>query len=164
MQNRNFTIRALSEIAIRCVDKPKMVDFYENTIGVERFAGTDDDVVTFFKVAEGVDEHTSVLALFRYDQQSVGVQTTSVMPPKTGQQSSLHYIALSLPFSEQQAVMDWYDHLGQNYRVELFDWVVGGVEWSVHHGPGREHGGTGGEGFRQGAVTATAGSAANRTQ
>lgn len=123
MQNRNFKIRALGEIAIRCKDKSKMIDFYENVIGLERFSGDDNDIVTFFRIAEGFGGHMSVLALFRHDQQSVGVQTTSMTPPETGQQSSLHHIALSLPYSEQQAVMDWYGHLGQDYRVEIFDWV-----------------------------------------
>ena len=45
------------------------------------------------------------------------------MPPETGAQSSLHHIALSLPFEEQQAVMDWYDGLGIDYRVQVFDWI-----------------------------------------
>jgi catechol-2,3-dioxygenase len=41
----------------------------------------------------------------------------------TGGASSLHHIALSLPFDEQDAVMRWYDHLGQPYRIEQFGWI-----------------------------------------
>ena len=44
-------------------------------------------------------------------------------PLPTGAGSSLHHIALSLPFQEQEAVLRWYDQLGQPYRVEQFSWI-----------------------------------------
>jgi hypothetical protein len=44
-------------------------------------------------------------------------------PPSTGQCSSLHHIALSLPWDEQDAVTAWYETLGRKYSVEKFDWV-----------------------------------------
>lgn len=37
--------------------------------------------------------------------------------------SSLHHLALSLPYAEQDAAMRWYDHLGQSYRIKVFAWV-----------------------------------------
>ena len=45
------------------------------------------------------------------------------IPPATGPGSSLHHIALSLPWDEQQAVIEWYENLGPKYYVETFDWV-----------------------------------------
>jgi hypothetical protein len=35
----------------------------------------------------------------------------------------LHHIALSLPFEEQDAVLRWYDEIGQPYRIEEFGWI-----------------------------------------
>lgn len=47
----------------------------------------------------------------------------STKPPKTGPASSLHHIALSLPWEEQDAVIAWYEELGRDHNVEYFDWV-----------------------------------------
>lgn len=123
MKNRDFKVLGLGEIAIRCRDKAAMMVFYDQVIGLEHLAGDVDDVVTFFKIADGVQGHTSVLALFRHDRESIGAHSVDDQLPATGTGSSLHHIALSLPFSEQQAVMDWYDQIGQEYRVNVFDWI-----------------------------------------
>jgi catechol-2,3-dioxygenase len=102
----------LGEIAIRSTDMAAMIKFYENTIGLERLADQNNRAITFFKVAEGYAGHTSVLALF-HDQN----------PPTTGTRSSLHHIALSLPYDEQDAVMRWYEKNDQPYTVEHFNWI-----------------------------------------
>lgn len=112
---RGFRPRALGEIAIRCADMPAMVTFYEDVIGLERLSGGHRDAITFFKIAEGFDGHTAVLALFQHS----GGDTA----PATGPRSSLHHFALSLPYAEQDAVMRWYDKIGQPYRIEIFDWI-----------------------------------------
>jgi catechol 2,3-dioxygenase-like lactoylglutathione lyase family enzyme len=123
MNDRGFRVRALGEIAIRCRDKAAMMAFYGDVIGLEHLAGDVDDVVTFFKIAEGFDGHTTVLALFRHDRKSVGAHSVGDQLPATGAGSSLHHVALSLPYGEQRAVMDWYDRIGQNYNIEVFEWV-----------------------------------------
>lgn len=123
MAAREFTIRALGEIAIRCRNKDAMVEFYHNLIGLPKLPGGDSDRVTFLRIAEGHEGHISVLALFRHDIETMGVREVSSEPPRTGATSSLHHIALSLPFAEQQAVMDWYEQNAQPYRVEIFDWI-----------------------------------------
>lgn len=122
--NRGFRPRALGEIAIRCSDMAAMVDFYEGTIGLERLSGGHGAGITFFKIAEGFAGHTSVLALFDQGQSARSDQVSEPdMPPITGAGSSLHHIALSLPFHEQDAVIAWYEKIGQTYRVELFGWI-----------------------------------------
>lgn len=124
MMKRGFRPRALGEIAIRCADMPGMAQFYEHVIGLERLAGGPEAAITFFKIADGFGGHTSVLALF--DHRAAprpGLHPTSDAHPHTGAASSLHHIALSLPFEEQEAVLAWYDHLGLAYRVETFGWV-----------------------------------------
>ncbi|KIC38626.1 glyoxalase [Ruegeria sp. ANG-R] len=121
--DRGFRPRELGEIAIRCADMGAMVQFYETVIGLQRLHGDHNSAITFFRIAEGYGGHTQVLALFHH---SVGVEPGSDRPregPVTGMASALHHIALSLPFAEQDAVMRWYDKIGQPYRVEQFGWI-----------------------------------------
>ncbi|SPH24077.1 hypothetical protein DEA8626_03126 [Defluviimonas aquaemixtae] len=120
----NFRPRALGEIAIRCGDMASMVAFYRDVIGLELMAGGADADITFFRIANGFGGHTTVLALFLHSAGTrPGLHPTGSHPPATGAGSSLHHIALSLPYEEQEAVMRWYDSLGQPYRVERFDWI-----------------------------------------
>ncbi len=123
MSDRSFKVRALGEIAIRCADMEKMVAFYRDIIGLEVLSGGHRDSITFFKIAEGFGGHTSVLALFRHDAGNPTLHERSSKPPETGASSSLHHIALSLPFEEQQSVMEWYTAQGQEYHVEEFAWI-----------------------------------------
>ncbi|KIC45376.1 glyoxalase [Ruegeria sp. ANG-S4] len=121
---KNFRVRALGEIAIRCSDMSAMVAFYEDVIGLERLSGDHNSAITFFRIAAGFDGHTQVLALFHHKAAPrPGLHPTGDDRPVTGGNSSLHHIALSLPFDEQAAVMSWYDQIGQSYRVETFDWI-----------------------------------------
>ncbi|WP_170401297.1 VOC family protein [Ruegeria arenilitoris] len=124
MSNRGFHPRALGEIAIRCADMGAMVAFYENVIGLERLTGDHNSAITFFRIAEGFGGHTQVLALFHHTAAPrPGLHPTGADRPATGVGSSLHHIALSLPFEEQEAVMRWYDEIDQPYRVEQFGWI-----------------------------------------
>lgn len=118
-----FRVRALGEIAIRCTDMDAMERFYREVIGLsvlsERQGG-----ITFFRIAEGYAGHTSVLALFATDARvRPGLHPTDGPRPATGLGSSLHHLALSLGWEEQEAAMAWYDRLGQPYRVEHFEWI-----------------------------------------
>ena len=122
--NRGFRIRALGEIAIRCHDMPAMVDFYENILGLERMSGDYRTGIVFFRIAEGFGGHTSVLALFdKAYEARPGLHPTSETAPVTGGASSLHHIALSLPFEEQEAAMTWFEAKGIPTRVERFGWI-----------------------------------------
>lgn len=122
-KQRNFRPRALGEIAIRCADIKAMAAFYGDVLGLEHLSGGHRDGIVFFKIAEGFGGHTSVLALFRHDAGRPDLHATGNDRPETGAGSSLHHIALSLPFAEQQAVMDWYEHLGLEYTVQTFGWI-----------------------------------------
>lgn len=123
MKQRGFTVRALGEIAIRCIDLEAMVAFYRDVIGLEPFNDPENGSIVFLRIAEGFGGHTAVLALFRYDIKGAGRTEAGELPPATGPGSSLHHIALSLPWKEQEAVIAWYEKLGQAYTVETFDWV-----------------------------------------
>lgn len=115
-EERGFAVRSLGEIAIRCRDMEAMEAFYRDTIGLEVFAHrptADDKRIIFFKISEGFGGHTTVLALFRAEDGE----------PNTGEGSSLHHIALSVRWAEQNAAMDWLRSKGLPVRVEHFDWV-----------------------------------------
>jgi len=120
---RDFKVRALGEIAIRCIDQPAMVTFYRDVIGLEPLNDVETEAIAFFRIADGFGGHTTVLALFHHTVEAAGDTPGSPTPPRTGAASSLHHLALSLPWHEQDAVMAWYDHLGRDYRVQYFDWV-----------------------------------------
>ena len=102
---RGFRPRALGEIALRCRDPEGMAAFYEGVIGLERMEGRHSPGITFLRIGPGFGGHTAILALFRGASEGA---------------STLHHIALSLPFGEQEAVMRWYEEIGQPFRVEHF--------------------------------------------
>lgn len=114
MANRGFRVRALGEIAIRCRDMEAMTIFYRDIIGLEPLEGDYRRGIAFFRLAESYGGHSGVLALF---------QAGEAERPVSGDGSSLHHLALSLPFEEQEAVMRWYEKNGIDYRVEIFDWI-----------------------------------------
>jgi catechol 2,3-dioxygenase-like lactoylglutathione lyase family enzyme len=118
-----FRPRAIGEIAIRCADPGRMAAWYQRVIGLTRLSGADDGPIIFLKVAEGFGGHTAVLALFRHDHWRPGAHPEAAGVPETGARSSLHHLALSLPYAEQAEVMAWYDRIGQPYRVEHFGWI-----------------------------------------
>jgi catechol 2,3-dioxygenase-like lactoylglutathione lyase family enzyme len=121
---RGFRVRALAEIAIRCDDVARMAEFYEKILGLERLSGDAADGIVFFRIADGVAGHTSVLALFdKAAAPRPGLHPTGDRPPQTGARSSLHHLALSLPFEEQEAAMRWYEGHGIPCRVEIFGWI-----------------------------------------
>ena len=62
MTKGQSSIRALGEIALHVEDLDKMQNFYEEVIGLplmKRFANS-----AFFKIADGFEGHTQILALF----------------------------------------------------------------------------------------------------
>ena len=121
---RGFKPRALGEIAIRVGEMAPMVAFYEEVIGLERLSGTHRDSIVFFRIGEGFGGHTSVLALFDHSASArPDLHPSDPEKPMTGGRSSLHHIALSLPFDEQEAVMAWYDSKGLDYSVQQFGWI-----------------------------------------
>ncbi|MEO0622402.1 MAG: VOC family protein [Pseudomonadota bacterium] len=119
---RGFRVRALGEIAIRCADMDAMERFYGEVLGLERLSERSAGI-TFFRIAEGFGGHTSVLALFGPGAGRPDIHAVGNEPPETGVRSSLHHIALSLGYEEQERAMAWYDRIGQFYRIEVFDWI-----------------------------------------
>ena len=118
-----FRPRALGEIAIRCADIKVMAEFYRDVIGLEVLSGSHRDGIIFFKIGDGFQGHTSVLALFRHDAGRPELHPQGDLAPQTGAGSSLHHLALSLPSTELPAVEKWYKKINQPYRFETFGWI-----------------------------------------
>jgi catechol-2,3-dioxygenase len=91
-----------------------MTAFYRDMIGLEILS--DRGGLIFFRLGNGVEGHTAVLALFE----------SSCNPdrgtPDAGT-STLHHIALSLSPADQQAACRWFDRTGVAYSIEEFGWI-----------------------------------------
>ncbi len=120
---RGFKVRALGEIAIRCLDLSAMCKFYEDIIGLKRLDGNSTKGIVFFKIAKGYDGHTTVLALFSAELNPDTKKSSTKLSTLAGQESSLHHLALTVPYSEQDAAVKWYEENGLDYEIVLFNWV-----------------------------------------
>jgi catechol 2,3-dioxygenase-like lactoylglutathione lyase family enzyme len=120
---RGFKVQGLGEIAIRCVDFEAMLAFYRDVIGLKVMSLMQERGIVFFRISEGFAGHTNVLALFRDGSGTRDAAANASIPPLAGPRSSLHHIALSLPFEEQEAAMNWYRARGIKHNVEIFDWA-----------------------------------------
>lgn len=72
MSHRGFTVHALAEVAIQCIDLDAMVAFCGDVIGLDPLNDPDTDRIIFFLIAEGFSDHTKVLALLRHDIEGAG--------------------------------------------------------------------------------------------
>ena len=120
---RGFKVQGLGEIAIRCLDFDAMCAFYRDVIGLEVMNLMPERGIAFFRISDGVAGHTNVLALFRDGAGTRDAAADASKPPLAGPQSSLHHIALSLPFEELDSVMQWYESKGLSYTIEIFGWA-----------------------------------------
>lgn len=101
-----------------------MAAFYGDVLGLERLEGNAAPDIVFFRIAEGYGGHTQVLALFAdAAPRRPEIRASAMQVSEKVKESSLHHIALTIPYAEQDAVMAWYESLGKPYRVEHFGWV-----------------------------------------
>ena len=124
MSERPFTPRALGEIAVRCRDHAAMVAFYEDTLSLTRLRpgerGGHREGIVFFRLGESYAGHIAVLALFA---DGATGEPEDGMEVAVGQQSSLHHLALSLPWDEQDVAVRWLEASGCDVRVQDFAWT-----------------------------------------
>ena len=127
MTERPFAPRALGEIAVRCRDRPSMIAFYGDVLGLKRLEpgerGGHSDAVVFFRLGESHGGHVAVLALFDAAQGGAGAEAVNPHDVEAGDRSSLHHLALSLPWDEQDAAARWLRERGHGASVQHFDWT-----------------------------------------
>ena len=109
-------IRGLGEIALRVLDLPAMIDFYQNVIGLELIR--QDHRVAFFKIAEGFAGHTQVLALF--DRSQIG--GANYVPPDA-LKSTIDHIAFTLAREDFDLEKQRLLNLGFELTYAFHDWV-----------------------------------------
>ncbi len=118
-----FKIRQLGEIAIRCFDMDAMFKFYRDIVGLEVLSDNRDAGIVFFKVCEGFGGHTTVVALFHASAGRPDLHPRGSQAPETGARSSLHHLALTVAYDEQEAIKQWLDDNSIKYKVQIFDWI-----------------------------------------
>ncbi|MEM1152248.1 MAG: VOC family protein [Pseudomonadota bacterium] len=123
MRSNPAPIHALGEIAIRCRDHAAMVTFYRDVVGLPIMKSFPDSGITFFKIAEGYEGHTTVLALFRYDAIQREFHDKPADPPEAGAGSSLHHLALTVDYHRQDTLCAFLEANDIPYTVQNFEWV-----------------------------------------
>lgn len=100
---------------------PSTTDRGTSDPGADTAAALPD--IVFFRISAGYGGHTCVLALFAPGAGRPGLHPQDQDLPQTGAGSSLHHLALTVAYDEQDAAMRWYDQHGLAYRVEHFGWI-----------------------------------------
>lgn len=112
-----FQIKALSEFAIHTNNMPAMISFYRDMLGLEPFATRAGGALEFFRIGDGSEGLTSVIALF-----DAGTDKT-IVAGRDAMASSLHHIALAVSRDDQDAAEQWFAENGIETRIEEFAWV-----------------------------------------
>ncbi|MBA2339987.1 MAG: VOC family protein [Pyrinomonadaceae bacterium] len=112
MQKR--AVKGLGEIALRVTDLDSMQKFYQEVIGLElmkRFPNA-----AFFKIAEGYNRHTQILALFDRSRQA-GYQGL------TSEKSTVDHFAFAIPLADFDAEKKRLEQLGLEVKTAEHAWV-----------------------------------------
>ncbi|CAN5489411.1 hypothetical protein BH23CHL2_BH23CHL2_00590 [soil metagenome] len=110
------TIKGLGEIALQVADLDEMSRFYEEIVNLElmrRFPHS-----TFFRVADGVEGHTQILALF---DRSAGDGALSYMPAR--RTPPLDHLAFAIALEDLGSERDRLVGLGCDVSEAVHDWV-----------------------------------------
>ena len=112
--NTKSRIKGLGEIALRVVDLDKMQQFYQEVIGLPLLRRFEHSA--FFKIADGVDGHTQILALFdraeQRDYSGVDLAKTTV-----------DHIAFGISLADFAAEQARLEAHGLAVRVTTHAWV-----------------------------------------
>ena len=114
MPSHNRAIKCLAEIALRVNDLDKMQKFYQEVIGLEFLESFEKTV--FFRIADGVEGHTQVLALF--DRSGTDGYTGI-----DSKKSTVDHIAFGISKSDYEAEKNRIEALGYEVRTAYHRWV-----------------------------------------
>ena len=109
MTPQRTVVRALGEVALRVNDLHRMKQFYQEVLGLE-LPGESPSTV-FFRIAEGYDGHTQILALFD--------RSTSVDPERT----TIDHFAFTISLSDYESEWKRLERLGVKVRTAEHEWV-----------------------------------------
>jgi catechol 2,3-dioxygenase len=111
---KRTSVRGLGEIALRVNNLDAMQKFYEEVIGLPLLNRDSDSA--FFKIAEGYDGHTQVLALFDRSQ-NPGYRA----PDATT--STIDHIAFEIPLADFENELKGLRALGFEVETAEHAWV-----------------------------------------
>jgi catechol 2,3-dioxygenase len=111
---RRKAVRGLGEIALRVNDLDAMQKFYEEIIGLTLMTRIPN--CAFFKIAEGYNGHTQVLALFDRSE-SPGYRAPDA------QTSTIDHIAFEIPLADFDAELKRLRALGFQVETSEHAWV-----------------------------------------
>ena len=114
MPSHNRVIKGLAEIALRVNDLDKMTRFYQEVIGLEFLESFEKTV--FFRIADGVEGHVQVLALFDRS----GTKGYSGIDSK---KSTVDHIAFGISKSDYSLEKKRIEALGYEVRTAYHKWV-----------------------------------------
>ncbi|MCH7691486.1 MAG: VOC family protein [candidate division Zixibacteria bacterium] len=114
MPSKQRIIKGLAEIALRVNDLDKMTRFYEEVIGLELLESFEKTV--FFRIAEGVEGHMQVLALF---DRSGTKGYTGIDSKK----STIDHIAFGISKLDYEPEKKRIEALGYEVRTAYHEWV-----------------------------------------
>ena len=110
-------IRGLAEIALRVDDLDAMQAFYEEVVGLELMKRFDDRVhCAFFRIAEGVEGHTQVLALFDRSNDPGFAGLSS-------EQTTVDHIAFGISKDDYGTEKERLEKLGLEVFTDEHEWV-----------------------------------------
>jgi len=109
MTPQRTVVRALGEVALRVNDLHRMKQFYQDVLGLELFGEFPSAV--FFRIAEGYNGHTQILALFD--------RSTSVDPERT----TIDHFAFTISLSDYESEWKRLERLGVEVRAAEHEWV-----------------------------------------
>lgn len=114
MEIREKSIKNLGEIALRVKNLDTMQKFYEEMVGLELMKRFTDSA--FFKIAEGYDGHTQILALFDRSKQ----------PDYRGvisETSTIDHIAFAISLADFDIEKKRLEQLGLRVYTSEHSWV-----------------------------------------
>lgn len=96
-------------------DLNRMQRFYEDVVGLELMRRFDD--AAFFRIADGFDRHTQILALFDRNRER---------PGRIGPQAeatTLDHLAFEIPLDAYESEKARLEGRGVSVRTREFEWV-----------------------------------------